>query len=100
MSQPDLDPDKKIVKGKSRPGDRKFPAHGGKGGEIYTNLPDINWTPKKLILAIALLSIPYVGAVLACFIAGISFIAYLLIGLGIFVGLIVLALRFIDQQDF
>ena len=100
MPQGNLDPNKKIKKGKSRPINRKFPTHGGKGGTVYTNLPNINWTAKKLVLATALLGIPYVGAILACFIAGIQLIAYLLIGLAIFVGFIVLAIRFIDQQDF
>ena len=100
MSQPDLNPNKKVVKGKSSPVDRNLPVHGGSGGRVNTNWQHINWTPKKLTLAIALLGIPYVGATLACFIAGINFIAYLLIGLAIFVGLIVLALRLIDQTDF
>ena len=100
MPKRDLDPNKKIVQGRSRPIDRKFPRHGGTGGRINTNLPDINWTQKKLVLTIALLGVPYVVAILACFITGINLIAYLLIGIAILVGLLVLAIRFIDRQDF
>ena len=98
MSQSNSDPDKKIIKGKSSPVRQDFHQYNLKGGGgINTNLQDINWTPKKLILTIALLGIPYGGIVLACFIAGINIIAYVLIGLAIFVGLLFLILRLIDR---
>jgi hypothetical protein len=93
MSQPDLDPDKKITKGKSAQIQRDFP-QSNPHAEINTNYwQDINWTPKRLLSIIALLGIPYVGVILACFIAGISLIGYLLIGLVIFIGLLFFMLR-------
>jgi hypothetical protein len=93
MSQPDSDSDKKINKGKSAQVARDFPKYNPHA-EIDTNYwQDINWTPKKLLSIIFLLGIPYVGVILACFIAGISLIGYLLIGLVIFIGLLFLMLR-------
>ncbi|MGF1541903.1 MAG: hypothetical protein ACFCU5_15885 [Pleurocapsa sp.] len=98
MSQPDSDHNKKIVKGKSSPVRQDFHQYTLKGGgAINTNIQDINWTPKKLILTITLLGIPYGGIVLACFIAGINIIAYMLIGLAIFVGILFLIVRSLEQ---
>ena len=67
------------------------------GGKIETNWKDINWTPTKLGMVIVALGIPYLVAIVVCFAVGNNLIAGTLIGLGVLVGLMFLALRFIEQ---
>jgi hypothetical protein len=91
---------KKIIQGKASRAEAKVPVADGGGGHIGTNWKDINWTPKKLSLVIAFLSIPYLLAVISTFRSGQMMIAIILIGLGVFVGLLYLALRMIEKGDF
>jgi hypothetical protein len=88
-----------IIQGKAARAEAKI-STGGKYGNIQTNWKDINWTPKKLSLAIAFLSIPYLTAMIATFRSGHILIFILLIGMGVFVGLLYLALRMIEKEDF
>ena len=74
----------------------KEPTIGG-GGRIETNWKDINWTPTKLVIVIAVLGIPYLIAIIISFMVGNNLIAGTLVCLAIFVGLMFLALRFIEQ---
>ena len=74
----------------------KEPIIGG-GGRIETNWKDIDWTPTKLGIVLAALGIPYSIAIVVCFAVGNNLIAGTLIGLAVFIGLMFLALRFIEQ---
>jgi hypothetical protein len=89
-----------LIQGKAGRAEAKVPAASDGGGRIGTNWKDINWTPKKLSLAIAFLSIPYLIAVIGTFRSGHILIAILLVGLGLFVGLLYLALRMIEKGNF
>ena len=100
MSQSNFDPNQKFRLGQSPPSDRNIPTDGKQPGGIVTNIKEINWTPQKLALTVALLTIPYIGVVFACFLAGFSFIGYFLIGIAILFVVLVILLRFIDAQDF
>ena len=100
MSQSNFDPNQKFRFGQSRQSDRNMPTQGRQKGRIVTNLKEINWTPQKLALTVALLTIPYIGVVFACFLAGFSFIGYFLIGIAVFFVVLVILLRLIDSQDF
>ncbi|WP_319422985.1 hypothetical protein [Pleurocapsa sp. FMAR1] len=84
----------------NRSQEAKPPQTIGASGSIMTNLQDINWTPKKLGLVIAALTIPYLIAVIAVIQAGNVLVGSILIGLALFVGLVYLALRWIDKSDF
>ena len=84
----------------NRSQEAKPPQEFGKNGKIITNLQDINWTPKKLGLAIAALSIPYLIVVTGVIQSGDILVGSILIGLALFVGLVYLALRWIDKSDF
>lgn len=68
-----------------------------RGGRIETNWKDINWTPTKLVMVIAVLGIPYLIAIIISFMVGNNLIGGTLVGLAILVGLMFLALRFIEQ---
>lgn len=74
----------------------KVPPPAGKG-RIETSWKDINWTPTKLVIVTGVLGIPYLVAIVVCFTVGNNLIAGTLIGLAILVGLMFLALRFIEQ---
>ncbi|MGL5943970.1 MAG: hypothetical protein ACRC2S_27100 [Waterburya sp.] len=91
---------KQLIQGKAGRAEAKVPSASGGDGGIDTNWKDINWTPKKLSLAIAFLSIPYLIAVIGTFRSGNILIAMVLVGLGLFVGLLYLALRMIEKGDF
>lgn len=91
---------KQLIQGRAAKAEAKVPSAAGGGGNIGTNWKDINWTPKKLSLAIAFLSIPYLIVIIATFRSGHILIPILLIGLGLFVGLLYLALRMIEKGDF
>ncbi|WP_019507959.1 hypothetical protein [Pleurocapsa sp. PCC 7319] len=70
---------------------------GVEKGKIETNWKDINWTPTKLGMVIVALGIPYLVAIVVCFAVGNNLIAGTLIGIAVLVGLMFLALRFIEQ---
>lgn len=89
---------KKLIQGKTaRSQEAKIIGGGRGGGRIDTNLKDINWTPTKLAIVIAVLGIPYLIAIIVSFMVGNNLIAGTLICLAIFVGLMFFALRFIER---
>ncbi len=89
---------KKLVAGKSERQETKVPTVGGRG-RIDVKLKDIHWTPTKLSIASTVLLAPLTLAIVLSFQAGNSLVAIILIGLGLFVGLMYLALRFIENND-
>ncbi|MDJ0567679.1 MAG: hypothetical protein QNJ53_01415 [Pleurocapsa sp. MO_192.B19] len=88
---------KKLIQGKTARSQEAKIIAGGGGGRIDTNLKDINWTPTKLAIVIAVLGIPYLIAIIVSFMVGNNLIAGTLICLAIFVGLMFFALRFIER---
>ena len=91
---------KRLVKGKTaRSQKAEVPKIGGKG-TIETTWKDIHWTPVKLSIVLAVLVIPFLAAIAIAFRAGNSFIGIMLIGLAVFVGLMYLALRYIEENEF
>lgn len=86
--------------GKTGQAQNQAPIFGGAGGQINTKLKDIKWTPKKLAMAFAILGIPFLIVVLLIFKSGNIMIGMVFIGLAAFIGLMYLALRFIDNNEF
>lgn len=77
------------------------PTVGGGQGRIETiNLPEINWTPAKLRIVTAFLTIPFILVLIWTFKSGSVLIGLILCGMAIFVGLMYLALRYIENNDF
>lgn len=92
---------KRLVQGKSGQQGINVPsAASGGGGGIQTNWKDIHWTPAKLGVVATVLLAPLTFAIVISFHVGNSLIAIILIGLGLFVGLMYLALRFVENNEF
>ena len=92
---------KKLIQGKTnRSQPAKIASLERRGGKILTNLPDIDWNaPKLTIVSVAILA-PITFAIVLSFKAGNIFIALVLIGIIVFMGLIYLALRYIEDNEF
>ncbi|GAB4529355.1 MAG: hypothetical protein Tsb0014_11210 [Pleurocapsa sp.] len=100
MSDKNPQPPQKINLGrtnKSIPGTPPQLARGA--GQIGTNWQDINWTPRKRITVISVLAFPYTIITIACFAAGINFVAYVFLGLAVLIGLLVLIVYLINKND-
>lgn len=89
----------RLVRGKARQQEAKVPIVGGRG-RIDTNFKDIRWTPAKLGIVSTVLLAPFTFAIVVSFQVGNTLVGLILLGLGIFVGLMYLALRYIDNNDF
>ena len=91
---------KKIVKGRSGKQEFKAPTLGGHGGRVQTDLKEIHWTPAKLgIVGTALLA-PFTFAIVVSFQSGNGLIGVVLLLIGLLVGLLYLALRYIENNEF
>lgn len=90
----------RLVKGKSGQSPAKVPDISGNGGRIEVNLKDINWTPSKLGIVSTVLLAPFTLAIVLSFQAGKGLIGVILLGIGLFVGLMYLALRYIENNEF
>jgi hypothetical protein len=75
------------------------PALGRKGGRIGRNL-NIRWTPRKKVIAAAVLGVPFLLATAMAFKSGYSLVGVILVGIAGFVGLMYLALRYIEANEF
>ena len=92
---------KRLVRGKiDKSQEAKVPTIGGAGGNINTQLRDIEWTPAKLRIVMTVLIAPVITAIIVSFNAGNILVGLILIGLIIFVGLMYLALGYIDRNEF
>ena len=70
------------------------------GGQIQTNWKDIRWTKKKITFVSLLLGTPYVIALIVSWVAIDRFITYILLGIAVLFGLVVLVLRSLDAEEF
>ncbi len=78
----------------------KVPSAAGRGAHIPTNFTEIRWTPLKLSIASIIVLSPISFAIVLSFKAGNSIVGVILIGLLVFMGLIYLALRYIENNEF
>ncbi len=78
---------------------RDIPTHG-RGGNIQTNWANIRWTKKKITFVSLSLATPYVIALIVSWVAIDRLITYILLGLAVMCGLIVLFLRSMDNEEF
>lgn len=95
---------KKIVQGgTNRSTDAKAPGDVGGANRIDASnakWADIKWTPKKLSLIVAFLTIPYLITIIGIFKSGNTLVAGILIFLAILIGSFYLLLRWIEKADF
>jgi hypothetical protein len=76
-----------------------LPLIGGKA-HIETTWRDIKWTRKKLFLIIFLLGLPYLMTIIATYLAGLTMVTFVLIGLALLVGILFLIVRWVENADF
>ena len=70
------------------------------GGQIQTNWKDIRWTKKKITFVSLLLGTPYLIALIVSWVAIGRLITYILLGVAVLFGLVVLFLRSLDAEEF
>lgn len=93
-------PDRLVRGGSKQSQEAKVPsAVGGGGGQIGKDF-NIRWTPSKLVIAATLLGVPFLLATVVAFKSGSILVGVILVGVAIFVGLIYLALRYIENNEF
>ena len=97
--QPDVPKRLRLGKNKKSP-DRKPPGTVGGGGGIRTNLPEIEWTPSKLTITIAVLIVPYLIAVIVSLYVRNYLIAGVFVGIGLLVIGLYFLLRYLERSDF
>ena len=96
-------PKKLTQGGTNRSQEAKAPGDVGGANRIDANnakWADIKWTPKKLGLVVAFLTIPYLITIIGIFKSGNILVAGILISLAILIGLFYLLLRWIERADF
>ena len=83
-----------------------FPGPSGRG-RIFLNQEDfkdhrkdVQWTRPTVIFYAICIGVPYLAAVIAAVLAGMKNIAAILIGLAVFVGLIVVLVRWLEEASF
>ncbi len=92
---------KQLRLGKTRGSTKALaPSSAGRAGKININFQEINWTRRKLIITVALLSIPYLIAVIISFAVGNNLIGFVFLGIGALVVGMYLLLRYIERADF
>ena len=91
---------KHITQGRTgRSQEAKVPIAQGGAGNVNTNL-NIRWTRGRAIFATALLGVPFLLATVAAFKSGNILVGCILVGVAVFFGLMYLALRYIEANDF
>lgn len=91
---------KKLVQGKvGKSQEAKVPKAMGGAGHVQTNI-NIRWTRNRAVIAAALLGVPFLLATVAAFKSGNIMVGCILVLIAAFVGLIYLALRYIENNDF
>jgi hypothetical protein len=92
-------PNRLVTGGSKRSYEAKVPSLTGSGGAIGTNI-NIRWTPRKRLIAATILGVPFLLATAIAFKSGHIFIGMILVGVAVFVGLMYLALRYIEANNF
>jgi len=92
-------PDRLVKGGSNRSSEAKVPVTGKGSGRVLTNL-NVRWTPRKATIATTLLGLPFLFATVLIFKSGNILIGCVFVGLALFVGLIYVALRYIEKSDF
>jgi hypothetical protein len=92
-------PSRLVTGGSKRSHEAKPPSIFGGSGAIGTNI-NIRWTPRKRVIAATVLGVPFLLVTAIAFKSGYIFIGAILVGIAVFVGLIYLALRYIEANDF
>ena len=78
----------------------KVPVARGGNGSINTNLSDIRWTPARLSVASTIILAPISFAIVVSFKAGNALVGIILIGALVMMGLMYLAVRYIERNEF
>ena len=76
-----------------------IPTHAP-GGQVQTNWANIRWTKKKIIFVSLLLGTPYVIALIVSWVAIGKLITYILLGVAVLFGLVIVVLRSLDSEEF
>lgn len=93
-------PDRLVTGGSKKSHEAKVPTiAGGGGGTIGTNF-HIRWTPRKRVVAAAVLGVPFLLVTTMAFKSGYVLMGAILVGIAVFVGLMYLALRYIEANEF
>jgi len=92
-------PGRLVKGGVKRSQEAKVPGATGRGGRIQTDL-NINWTRKRAFLAGAILGVPFLLATVVAFKSGNILVGCILTFIAVFVGLLYLALRYIENNEF
>lgn len=92
-------PDRLITGGTKASRLAEAPTSFGSGGTIGTNM-NIRWTPRKRVIAATVLGVPFLLSTAMAFKSGYTLMGVILMGIAGFVGLMYLALRFIEANEF
>ncbi|NJK55681.1 MAG: hypothetical protein HC939_06635 [Pleurocapsa sp. SU_5_0] len=77
----------------------QVPTAIGGDGQIGSNL-NIRWTPRRRVIAATVLGVPFLLATAVAFKSGYTLMGIILVGVAVFVGLMYLALRYIEANEF
>jgi hypothetical protein len=92
-------PDRLVTGGSKKSHGAKVPELIGSGGAIGTNM-NIRWTPRKRVIAATVLGVPFLLVTTMAFKSGYILMGAILVGVAVFVGLMYLALRYIEANEF
>jgi len=92
-------PDRLVKGGIKSSQEAKVPVAMGGAGNVGTNL-NIRWTRNRAIMATTLLGVPFLLATVMTFKSGNTVIGCVLVVIAIFFGIMYLALRYIENNEF
>jgi hypothetical protein len=92
-------PDRLVTGGTKASQEAKVPDLIGSGGTIGSNF-NIRWTPRRRVIAATVLGIPFLLVTTMAFKSGYALMGAILVGIAGFVGLMYLALRYIEANEF
>lgn len=92
-------PKRLVTGGTKRSQEAVVPTFVAGDGQIGSNI-NIRWTPSRLVIAATLLGVPFLLTTVMAFKSGKILIGAILVGIAVFVGLMYLALRYIEANEF
>ena len=92
-------PNRLVTGGTKRSQEAVVPTFVAGDGQIGSNI-NIRWTPSRLVIAATLLGVPFLLTTVIAFKSGKILIGAILVGIAVFVGLMYLALRYIEANEF